>query len=506
MSVDPNAPVIVAVAQQTWREADNARTPLDALHAVAGQALGDSGCEDLLASIDAVATVRFLTDSNPDLIPLMPRNPGLLLARRLGISRAQFFQTTLGGNTPQYLVNHFAGRIAGGEFNAVLISGAELMNTFLSALRSGGDISNWAGEATAGPILLGEERDGVNALERAHGLYEPVNTYPVFENALQHHLGRSREEQQAMMAQICAGMSDVAAENPLAWKPSSRTAGDIGQATEKNRYIGYPYTKAMNAILMVDMAAAIVMTTAGKARELGIAPERIIYLRSGVDLNEVWHVSEREHLHTAPAIGLAVRAALQQAQLALEDIDLFDLYSCFPSAVEIACNEIGLSPLDPRGVTVTGGLPFFGGPGNCYTLHAIAETVSKLRGRKNTHALVTGNGFYLTKHAAGIYSTEAPPVPFETLDAVSLQQIIDAQPKAPVAENFSGQITVESYTVAFGRSGPERGIVVGRNAAGERVLANSTDATTINQLLQQDPLGRTGRVTQATEFNRFEFQ
>ena len=140
------------------------------------------------------------------------------------------------------------------------------MNTFLSALRSGGDISNWAGEATADPTLLGEERDGVNALERAHGFYEPVNTYPVFENALQHHLGRSREEQQAMMAQICAGMSDVAAENPLAWKPSSRTAGDIGQATEKNRYIGYPYTKAMNAILMVDMAAAIVMTTAGKAK------------------------------------------------------------------------------------------------------------------------------------------------------------------------------------------------------------------------------------------------
>ena len=109
-------------------------------------------------------------------------------------------------------------------------------------------------------------------------------------------------------------------------------------------------------------------------------------------------------------------------------------------------------------------------------------------------------------HLPGIYSTEAPPVPFETLDAVSLQQTIDAQPKAPVAENFSGQITVESYTVAFGRSGPERGIVVGRNAAGERVLANSTDATTINQLLQQDPLGRAGRVTQATEFNRFEFQ
>src|SRR5210317_722528 len=133
MSTDPRAPVVVAVAQQTWRQPDAARTPLDALYAVASQALESSHCSKLAQAIDAVATVRFIADTNPDLVPLMPRNPGKSLAQRLGINDPACFQTDVGGNTPQFLINHFAHQLAEGNCSAVLISGAELLNTFLDA-------------------------------------------------------------------------------------------------------------------------------------------------------------------------------------------------------------------------------------------------------------------------------------------------------------------------------------------------------------------------------------
>ena len=280
---------------------------------------------------------------------------------------------------------------------------------------------------------MGQEREGHNATELAHGLYEPINTYPLFENSLRHHLGLSQAQHTAYIAQLCSRMSRVAAGNPHAWRPHFQSADEISTVAQNNRYIGYPYTRAMNPILAVDMAAAVIMTTAGKARELGIDQSQWIYLRGGADVNDIWFVSERPTLHQSPAINLAWNAVSAHAGIALDEISRFDIYSCFPSAVQIACNEIGLSPLDPRGVTVTGGLPCFGGPGNNYSLHAIAEMVTTLRGAGAGHGLVTANGLYLTKHSLGLYSTEPPAQPWQDIDSGVLQQRIDAAPRLALA-------------------------------------------------------------------------
>lgn len=502
MSIDPRAPVIVAVAQQTWRQPDAARTPLDALYAVASQALQSSRCSKLAQAIDAVATVRFIADTNPDLVPLMPRNPGKSLAQRLGINDPACFQTDVGGNTPQFLVNHFAHQLADGNCTAVLISGAELLNTFLDALRNGHDISAWAGEKTTPPIMIGEEKDGLNDIEKAHGLFEPVNTYPLFESALRHHLGGDPADQDAITAELCSRMSAVAATNPHAWRQERQDAISIGTVTDKNRYIGFPYTRDMNAQLSVDMAAAVIMTTAGKAAELGIEPQQMIYLRAGVDLNDIWHPSERNTLYEAPAIGLAARAALQHAKLDIDDMDAFDIYSCFPSAVRIACNEIGISPLDARGITVTGGLPFFGGPGNNYSLHAVAEMVETLRRKGKAHGLVTANGLYLTKHSLGLYSTEPGEGAWSAVDSPPLQQQIDAGPRRSLAGEPAGTAIIESLTVAFDRKGPSKGILTALNSDGERIVANAI--TGLERMVEQDLVGSEGNIRQEDGRNIFE--
>ncbi len=503
MPTSDNTPILVGAGQHTWHESDAGRTPLDALHAASSKAIADVGSARLSGAIDALGMIRFIADTTPGVDALFPRNPGAALAARLGITDPALYQGTIGGNTPQYLVNHFAGKLARGEHTAVLVAGAELLATLFSVLRTGEDISAWADGGTA-PATVGNEREGHTAVELAHGLYEPINTYPLFENSLRHHLGASEDEHIAHIAELCSRMSRVAADNPLAWRPQFQTAQQISTVEKRNRYIGYPYTRAMNPILEVDMAAAVVMTTVAKARELGIEESRWIYLHGGADLNDIWYVSERPALHASPAINLAWKSVSAAAGITVDEISHFDIYSCFPSAVHVACREIGLQALDDRGVTVTGGLPFFGGPGNNYSLHAIAQMMDTLRRGSGGHGLVTANGLYLTKHSLGIYSTEAPQTAWRDTDNSALQAQIDAAPRMTVASDPSGDATIETFTVGFDREGPKRGIVIARNDAGERLVANTPDdATTLQTLMTEAPIGHRGKVSVRDGINIF---
>lgn len=506
MQTYDNAPVLVGVGQFTWPDPDVLRTPVDALTAAARAALDDAACPALAAAVDALGMVRFIADANPATSGLFPRNPGAAMAQRLGLDDdIAISQATIGGNTPQYLVNHFADKLARGEHRAVLIAGAETLATMFHAFGNGEDLSGWAGGDAVEPPLIGQERDGLNDTENAHGLFEPINTYPLFENALAHHLGRGPDEHRDYLAQLSARMSQVAADNPYAWRREAMSAADIGTVGPRNRYVGFPYTRAMNAVLAVDMACAVVLTTAGQARALGIDPSRCVYLHGGVDVNEVWHVSARPQLYRAPAIGLAWEALSAQTGVGVDEVGHFDIYSCFPSAVQIACDEIGLSPLDDRGVTVTGGLPFFGGPGNNYSLHAIAQMVDTLRESANGHGLVTANGLYLTKHSLGLYSSSPPQTAWQRCDGQSLQARVDASQQVALAADPRGAATIETFTVAFGREGPKQGIVIARNDAGERVVANTPDdADFLHALVASDPVGKRGEVSVRNGLNILE--
>lgn len=501
-----NTPIIVGAGQRTWRKPDTSRTPIDAITEVSRLALADAGADTVVQAIDAVAIVRFIADTDPGTKVLFPRNPGKHAAQRLGISNACFYQGVIGGNTPQYLVNHFAGKLAEGEHNAVLISGAELLASLFSSLRTGDDISAWAGGQEAEPTTIGKERDGLNATEKLYSLYEPINTYPLFESSLRHHLGRSEEEHQDALAELCSAMSHVAAKNPIAWAQEALSAEQVRTVTERNRYIGYPYTKAMNSILAVDMGASVVMTTVGKARELGIDSSQWIYLRGGVDLNDIWHISERPGLHESPAIRLGWSKLSEATGVDIDEVTDFDLYSCFPCAVQVTCNEIGLSAQDRRGVTVTGGLPYMGGPGNNYSLHGIAEMTARLRKRDKGFGLVTANGLYLTKHSLGLYSTEPADSQWVTVNSDSLQKQIDDLPCLSLAADPVGTAIVEAFTVAFDRHGPKSGIVIAKNLTGERILAYTrADADTLNHLLKEDPVGRSGQVSVEDGINILDF-
>jgi acetyl-CoA C-acetyltransferase len=216
----------------------------------------------------------------------------------------------------------------------------------------------------------------------------------------------------------------------------------------------------------------------------------------GAELSNIWHVSQRPRLHDSPAITEAARLALRQSGLSLSDIGVFDLYSCFPSAVEISRQAIGIPAEDPRDLTVTGGLASFGGPGNNYTMHAIASVVNLIRHNNRLKAMVTANGWYNSKHAIGIYGSEPPDYPWEDRDDSTLQKAIDAETMPEPLKQAEGLLTIEAYMVRYDQEGrPERATTLGRLQDGRRALADvREDVGNLRKLEHVELVGKTGEV------------
>ena len=198
-------------------------------------------------------------------------------------------------------------------------------------------------------------------------------------------------------------------------------------------------------------------------------------------------------------MGSCHRTALANASLTLEEIDLIDFYSCFPSAVSMACEMLGMSEDDPRGLTLTGGLPYAGGPGNSYSFHSVAAAVMNLRSGIGKHAMVTGNGWYLTKHSATVLSREPSPddAPASASPVTEATRTDwQAQPTTLTAE-ANGSATIETYTIAHDRDGaPNGGIIIGRMSdSNERFLANTpVDPDLLEALEKVELVGTKGRV------------
>jgi acetyl-CoA C-acetyltransferase len=257
----------------------------------------------------------------------------------------------------------------------------------------------------------------------------------------------------------------------------------------------------MNAIMEVDQGAAFILTSRGEARALGIPEERWIHWWGGGDtLEDPWFLSERSRLDVSPSLGVAASHALASAGVGIDDIDAFDLYSCFPSAVEIACDELGIDIFDPRPLTVTGGLPYAGGPGSNYATHAIARMMERLRSQPGARGLVTGVGWYLSKHSACVLGS-APPT----------RGSREPAPPAPHAQavvlalRAEGRGRIETYTVGYDREGaPASGTVVGRLDDGRRFLAQlPKDRALLESLVASEAVGLTGQVRSRDERNEF---
>lgn len=507
MHVTEDMPVLVGAGQLSSKlPPGDAPTPLEMIVDVARRAARDAGLDEArLAQVDTIANTRLAIDSAKigDFGFGGYGNLPADVAAALGARPRAGYYCGAGGDTPQMLVNEMAERIAQGDSDIVLLAGSENLATLMAAVKAGVKIA-WNGRATGDPLDIGTMKPGCNEHEKQYGLFLPINTYPLFENALRAKAGRSMADHQRFLGELFAPFSQVAAGNPHAWFPVARSAEEIAAVSPQNRMIGFPYTKYMNAVIQVDMAAALLLMSAGTARRLGIDRSRWVFLNGCAQATDHWHVSERRDYTSSPAMKRCGAEALRMAGLSIGDMSYFDLYSCFPSAVQIACAEFGIATNDARGLTRTGGLPYFGGPGNNYGMHAIAEMMNCLRATPGAHGLVNANGWYLTKHAVGVYSTEPRQAQWQRVAPAAYQRELDAIPKPAFTETPSGAATIETYTVTHGPAGPQQGIVVGRLGDGTRFLAHTPpDAAMLDALMRAEGVGRAGVVSHQNGRNVF---
>jgi len=481
MSSAREIPVLVGVGQVLQRPEDprEATEPLETMIAALEQAGRDSGAPKLLQRADSVYVLRG-TWSYGD--------PGREIARRLGATPEETIGTPYGGNFAQGCVIEAARGVQEGRRGVALVTGAENGRSAGRAQRQGIQLTE--SEAPGTPDrMLADDKAIFHEAELARGMNSAGDIYAVIDSAIRFARGESLEAHAERLAALWASFNAVACENPNAWIRKSYSAEEIGHASPDNPMISFPYTRLMNANARVDMAAGLLVCSLEIAREAGVPEQQIVYLHSATEANDSDFLSTRADFHRSPAMRIAGGRALELAGKSAPEIDHVDLYSCFPSAVQVAATELGLP--EDRPLTVTGGLTFGGGPLNSYTLHAIARMVEVLREDRGATGLVSGNGGWLAKHSFGIYSSEPPQQGFRY---DNLQEQVDAFPLREALIDWEGPVTIEAYTVAYRGGAAQVGHAACLTDDGRRSWGRVEDPAVMEAMTREEFCGRRGHL------------
>ncbi len=493
MTILPNTPVLVGSAQLTnRRDSDIALTerdePVELMAKVLDLAAQDCGSKNagrkLLEQASLLCTIQSLA--------WQYINPAQLVAQKLSIEPKALSTTTTGGNSPQMVASYAARAIQNGRLDIVLVTGADCVYTRRAARKDPTHPAlPWTvqPEDTPIPLTLGTNKDPTTTAESEVGLDRPAKVFPLFENAIRHANGWTLDEHRKKIGQLWSSLSKIAENNPHAWQQQAKTAEEIYQVDETNRMVCFPYTKLLNANMQVDQGAAFIMCSYEAAQRVGIDSDSLVFPVSGADADDHWFMSHRWDLHSSPAIKIASESALEMADKSIDDIEFVDLYSCFPSAVQIAANALRLPTNDPsRPLSITGGLTFAGGPGNNYVSHSISAMHKLLRGQSHKWGIITGLGWYVTKHSLGVWSSDPPQNGFQYANP---QEDVNKLSQRPPTSTEHHDITVETYTVWHNRDGsPELGIASYLNGDGGRGWAKIHDQDTLIEIENNEGCGR----------------
>jgi len=485
-------PVIVGVGEIVDRPKDigDGLEPLALLEQAIRRAENDAGAK-LVHDTGSLDVVNFLS--------WRYRDPERLLAQRLGVTPAHCYYGPVGGESPIRYLHEAALRIARGECEVAVVCGAEAQSSATKAERAGVTLP-WTPFAHD----VEEPKRGAafqKPLAVKLGVFRPVSVYPLYEVASSAKWGQTPRQALAESGELWSRLSAVAAYNPNAWLKRHFAPDEITTPSADNRPIAWPYTKLMVANPMVNMGAALILTSLAKARAAGVAESRMIYPLGGASAEDPRDYLTRDQFAESHPQNAVLRAAMNLAGGKGTAFDVIELYSCFPCVPKMARRTLGLgADVEP---TVTGGLTFFGAPLNTYMTHAACAMVRRLRGGGAKRGLLYGQGGFVTKHHALVISREPPS---SLSQEVSVQAEADRHRAAAPAfvEEARGNGRVESFTALFDRNGEiEHGVVMLRTEQDTRTLARvpAQDAATLARLMDQHrtPVGALGAITMAPD-------
>ncbi|KAJ5239860.1 hypothetical protein N7468_004479 [Penicillium chermesinum] len=503
MSTSPKVPVLIGVGDFTNHSTriEDAKEPMQLMLDAIYNALRDTGLptdrwRQLQQQIDSVDVVATWSWPYSDL-------PGLI-GEKLGAQLKHKRLSEHGGNSPGLMLHQSAARIADGTCNVALVTGGEALGSLVALHRAGiKDPTGWTRRPEGESSLLEKMMTGSVTAESVgskHGVNQAIHVYPLYENALRAHRRQTYEENLLESAKLYASFSETASKNPAAWK--LRQTAYISRGPPA----GNPLL--MNAFNNVNMASACLLTSEAMAAQLGIPQDRWVYPVGGAGFEEHNDFWMRPSYHACPSVEKAIDTALDLAGMRKDELDVLDVYSCFPIVPKLVCQHLGISITNPpKPITLLGGLTSFGGAGNNYSgnrahiLKALVAMTRELRNSNKKNGLVVANGGFLTHEHAIILSSSAPRkfgLPLE-----QAHHDVSAVGVPRFTEHAEGDAVIETYTVEFNRKGhPARGCIVGRLLKDQqRFLANHGDETTLTQLASTtvEPIGRKGRVSRGSD-------
>ncbi|MGR8947672.1 MAG: hypothetical protein ACU84Q_06465 [Gammaproteobacteria bacterium] len=453
--------------------------PVDMMERAAREA-GEIAGKKIWSAIDTLLLVR--TQSRN----LM--KPDAELAKRLGLNPRHSQVSGIGGEVPQHYVNQAAGMLAREEANAVLICGAE---TYYPR-----DANAITGE---GALIQGvpddydaDDATGSDELEQRHGLTLPIHGFPLFETALWGASGKSRAEWLNHVGRMWSKFSEVAAQHPNAWTREAASIEEIITPGPENRPICSPYTKRLVSLVSADLGAAIIVTTAELASKSSHDKNTVYFLGGGFAKDRQRFMSNKENFTHSPSLATAAAKAQKRAGLSVDDIDGFDLYSCFPCAVSVAKRVLRIADDDPRSLTATGGLGFFGGPGSNYALHGIATLAERIADGDFKTGMATAIGWFMHKYAVGIYADAPNDHDFSDDDLIDDENPEAGRPPVARIDDFNGEGVIDTYTVVYSRDRePVKTILLGTTDDGQRFIANTpTEREVFDAFINENQIGR----------------
>jgi acetyl-CoA C-acetyltransferase len=486
-------PVVVGVGQLANKDPGRILSPLDLVRAAIDLAVDDAGAA-LLAEVDAVYATPASVFAERTLADELGEHLGVPANARTG--------SGFSGAAPLTLLAAACGDVVEGRARVALVGGAIAESSIKNAVAQGitpvaPQAAPWSqGSDRRRDFNLNEEAAArFRGAEISAGVTGPSEIFALLESAYGAEAGRAPAEHRAWLGTLMAPFTGVAATHPdLAWFPVERRPDELSTVSADNRLVAEPYTKRMNSFPIVDLSAALFVTTDAHADELGIAQDPRVYPWSTVHCTEVGPPSTRPSLHRSVAIRTAIERALRDATLGVGDIAHFDLYSCFPAAVQLSLDTLGLAPDDPRRLTLTGGLPYFGGPGANYVTHGIACAVEACRRTPGSAALVVGLGGAPSDFAAGVFSSEPPAAEWRYDECADVTPSLEAA-KVPINQGREGEATVDAMTVVHDRTdGPVRAALVASFPDGARVGAQSPSADEARALSDTSLVGHKVRI------------
>ena len=489
----PNTPVIVGIGfeQETFEDPTQCAEPWRLMVRAVRRAAADAGSETPLAQIESISVPQGMWEY---------RNPGRLIADALGCSSARSILSDL-GVLQLSLLSDLCRAIAAGEQHLGVITGGEAKFRELRAGITGRPVANTEQpEGTPPPDVHHTSSDPwASDLEARAGLSSPVELFAIIESALRYQQGLDVEEHRDRIAQLYSRFSEVAAGNPHAWRREPVSPRAIRDPSPRNTMLAFPYTKRHSSQWNVNQAVAIFVCSVARAARLGLKRDGWIFPLAAAQSKHVVPLAQQRLLHTHPGTVLSGERALALAGVSARDVDAAELYSCFPAAIQSFALDLKLAETCPW--TVTGAMPFAGGPYNSFSLEGVARMVEVLRGGEGNDGSERRIG--LVSNLSGIFGKQACAL-FSNLpnaDGYHCEDITAAVAACdlPLAldGDYVGPATVVGYTVVFVGGVPSHGIAICDTPAGWRTVVRSEDRALLESMTREEFCGRVVQVAAA---------